>query len=135
MDYLRTILNIPVPKVLAYSTDAGSTPVGAEFIIMEKIRGTVMSTRIEAVDRWPQVPEIHPLADEIMTHEGKFLEARFAAFGSIYYKEDVSLALQNKPLYHVRPIFKYRAHHTIDSFPLPALLQGEGRVRAFSYRS
>ncbi len=37
MEFLRTVLSVPVPQVLSWSSRADSTPVGAEFIIMEKL--------------------------------------------------------------------------------------------------
>lgn len=38
----HSILDIPVPKVLAYSATADN-PVGSEYIIMEEARGTQLS--------------------------------------------------------------------------------------------
>ncbi|GKZ60332.1 hypothetical protein AnigIFM49718_006674 [Aspergillus niger] len=38
MAFLRDILGVPIPKVLAYSTDS-TNPVGAEYIVMERIEG------------------------------------------------------------------------------------------------
>src|SRR3954447_7668020 len=39
MDFLRTRLDIPAPKVFAWSSRANSdNPVGAEYIIMEKLQ-------------------------------------------------------------------------------------------------
>ncbi|OJZ84394.1 hypothetical protein ASPFODRAFT_62373 [Aspergillus luchuensis CBS 106.47] len=37
MDFVRNKLSTPVPKVLAWSSNASENPVGAEYIIMEKV--------------------------------------------------------------------------------------------------
>lgn len=101
MDYVRNILNVPVPRVLAYSSDASSTPVGAEFVIKDITPGTSFDDRIRAEKGpWPTTDMIH-LCDQVIEYEAAFLRARFAYHGSIFYKEDVSPDLQANPLYHV----------------------------------
>lgn len=44
MAFLRDILGVPIPKVFAYSTDS-TNPVGAEYIIMERIEGVSLASR------------------------------------------------------------------------------------------
>ncbi|KAG6375038.1 kinase-like domain-containing protein [Boletus reticuloceps] len=58
MDYARTILGLPVPRVLSWSADADASGVGTEYILMEHMP-----------DR------------------------------ELFYKEDVSTELQQRPLY------------------------------------
>ncbi|KMU87576.1 hypothetical protein CIHG_05969 [Coccidioides immitis H538.4] len=43
MDFLRNTLHLPVPKVHAWSSRASDNAVGAEYIIMEKQAGTMLS--------------------------------------------------------------------------------------------
>jgi aminoglycoside phosphotransferase (APT) family kinase protein len=45
----RNVLGTPVPKVLAWSSKAQENPVGAEYIIMEKVSG------IELEHVWPSM--------------------------------------------------------------------------------
>lgn len=40
MNFLRTVLRLPVPEVLTYSTSPDN-PVGAEYILMERVEGRV----------------------------------------------------------------------------------------------
>ncbi|KAJ5390780.1 uncharacterized protein N7496_001848 [Penicillium cataractarum] len=40
MDFLRTVLKLPVPEVFAYSTTSDN-PVGSEYILMERVEGAV----------------------------------------------------------------------------------------------
>jgi fructosamine-3-kinase len=45
MDWLRTSTTTPVPKVLAWCSRAETTPVKAEYIIMEKACGVPLKTK------------------------------------------------------------------------------------------
>jgi aminoglycoside phosphotransferase (APT) family kinase protein len=38
MDFLQTVLKLPVPEIFAYSTSSDD-PVGAECILMERVEG------------------------------------------------------------------------------------------------
>jgi len=40
---VRNVLHIPAPKVYAWCSRANETPVGAEYIIMEKVPGIKLS--------------------------------------------------------------------------------------------
>ncbi|KAI2738009.1 hypothetical protein DTO012A8_9992 [Penicillium roqueforti] len=51
MDFLRNVLNLPVPRVYAWSSRAPENPLGAEYIIMEKQSGVVLN------DVWDTVKE------------------------------------------------------------------------------
>lgn len=44
LNFLRAVLKLPVPDVLAYSTSPDS-PVGAEYILMERMKGESLSSR------------------------------------------------------------------------------------------
>lgn len=44
MDFLRTVLKLPVPTALAYSTSSVN-PIGVECILMERVEGENPSSR------------------------------------------------------------------------------------------
>ncbi|KAF8683183.1 Altered inheritance of mitochondria protein 9, mitochondrial [Rhizoctonia solani] len=95
MDYVRTVLKIPVPEVLAYSARADSTPVGTEFILMRPGSGS------ELRKRWDSMSEMDAKAviDYVLRAESQFASYQFSQIGSIYYVEDVEPALRQRPLY------------------------------------
>lgn len=95
MDYARTVMSLPVPKVLAYSSLASSTPVGCEFIIMEYVEGILLGDRTSVYDD----DELGPCAEAVARMFQRFCTVRFSQIGSLYYKEDVSEELQARPLY------------------------------------
>lgn len=97
MEFARDVLQIPTPRVLAWSstTDANTNPVGAEYIVMEKSPGIDLRTR------WPFIEngsEIKPLLQDFIEIEKKFERVSFSQVGSLYFKEDVSPELQAPPL-------------------------------------
>lgn len=75
---------IPVPKVLHYSADA-ENPVGAEFIIMEKLPGRPLG------DQWFSLSEDQRLKviSEVVRIEVNLSKIDLPAYGSIYYKHDL----------------------------------------------
>ncbi|TCD65561.1 Phosphotransferase enzyme [Steccherinum ochraceum] len=96
MDYARTILGMPVPKVWAWSADAADPRgVGAEFVIMDKVSGDALS------ERWAELPRPQWLRviREVIELNRRFSERKFSQIGSIFYKEDVSEELQQRSLY------------------------------------
>lgn len=44
MGFLRDVLGLPVPRVLAYSSSSDG-PVGAKYIIMGRVRGESLASR------------------------------------------------------------------------------------------
>jgi len=95
MDFLRTTLNIPVPKVFAWSSRADSdNPVGAEYIIMEKLQGESLGSRWLSLS----AAELSDVIQQIVDIENKLFSAGFSKHGSLYYKEDVEEKFrENKP--------------------------------------
>jgi aminoglycoside phosphotransferase (APT) family kinase protein len=75
---------IPVPKVFCYSIDADN-PVGAEFIIMEKIPGRPIG------DRWFDLTEDQRLKiiSEVVQTETQLSKIDLPAYGSVYYERDL----------------------------------------------
>lgn len=111
MDYCRTVLHLPVPRVLTYSSNASTSPIGAEFILREHTPGVTLEERMREDTKgdkeltWP-TEQMMTLCDDVVKCEESFLKARFARYGSLFYKKDVSPELREKPLYHVRA-FQY----------------------------
>ncbi|KAF8898262.1 hypothetical protein CPB84DRAFT_1155779 [Gymnopilus junonius] len=89
MDFLRTLLDAPVPKVLAWNASSDSD-VGTEYIIMEKCPGETLP-----LDK-PAPGSTIIAAQTLMD---LLAGIPFSQYGSIYYKEDVDAALKERPLY------------------------------------
>jgi hypothetical protein len=94
MEYARTVLGLPVPKVLDWSAQAHKTDVGVEYILMEKIKGDELRRRYKNLRS-----EGVKLLDQVSDVERAFVARRFSQIGSLYYKEDVEPALQARRLY------------------------------------
>lgn len=75
---------VPVPKVLDYSTDSDN-PVGAEYMIMEKINGTPIA------DSWYTLTEEQQLKFlmGLVQLEGKLFAIDLPASSSVYYSHDL----------------------------------------------
>ena len=94
MDYARNILGLPVPRILSWSADADASEVGTEYILMEHVQGVELHKRMDKFKR-----EATHFVDQLIDVECKFARYRFSQIGSLYYKEDVSVELQQLPLY------------------------------------
>ncbi|GBE85674.1 hypothetical protein SCP_0801960 [Sparassis crispa] len=96
MEFVRDVLGIPAPRVYAWSARAYENPVGAEYIIMEKISG------VESRYRWTKLAkgaEVFPLIYGVFDIERSFESAPFSQFGSLYFKDDVDGELRDRPLF------------------------------------
>ncbi|KAG6906627.1 hypothetical protein DXG01_012872 [Tephrocybe rancida] len=91
MDFLQR-LGLPLPKVLAWSSRAHSTPVNSEFIIMEKAAGQLLADVLEteSVDQ-------EDLFHKLVALHRPLLDLRFNCYGSIYYKQDLDSSLRSIP--------------------------------------
>ncbi|KAK2757898.1 hypothetical protein FQN54_004304 [Arachnomyces sp. PD_36] len=84
LEFLRTVLDLPVPKVYSWSTDSTpSNPVGAEYMIMEKIQGKQLT------DVWADMSphQQFGLVKNLVPIEAKLAESRLASYGSIYFRD------------------------------------------------
>ncbi|PKY07456.1 phosphotransferase family protein [Aspergillus campestris IBT 28561] len=85
MDFLRNILHVPVPEVLAWNAAVDSLdPVGAEYIIMEHALGKNLA------DAWTDMDiecKIQTMND-IVAVQQKLLSLRFSEYGCLFYKKD-----------------------------------------------
>ncbi|CAA7260073.1 unnamed protein product [Cyclocybe aegerita] len=97
MEYIRTELELPVPRVRAWSSHAESTAVGTEFIVYDKVPGVPLWSR------WwdPEVKGIVAMniITTIVFFERVMLDKRFSQIGSLYFKEDLPSFLQDRTLY------------------------------------
>jgi hypothetical protein len=89
------VLGTPVPKVLAWSSKAQENPVGAEYIIMEKVQG------IELERVWPSmsIKDRLTLVKNIVGFQKGWTSVSFKKFGGLYYATDLDEPTTNEPLY------------------------------------
>ncbi|KAL5499063.1 hypothetical protein ACEPAH_1581 [Sanghuangporus vaninii] len=85
MEYVRTRLDLPVPRVLAWCADRRKTPVGAEYIIMEKAQGT------ELFRVWPRLDlkQKKAVVDQWIGIEKALLRSSANGYGSLFHKNVV----------------------------------------------
>ncbi|KAJ5135715.1 Mitochondria protein Fmp29 [Penicillium bovifimosum] len=84
MNFLRAVLKLPVPKVLAYSASSDN-PVGAEYILMERVNGESLSSRWLSLT----TDEMKDIMTQIAEIERKIFDFHFPAYGSLYQKKDL----------------------------------------------
>ncbi|KAE9365715.1 phosphotransferase enzyme family protein [Stipitochalara longipes BDJ] len=84
MDFARTVLNIPVPKVFAWSA-AANNPVEAEYIIMEEAPGTQLEDVWDGMTIFDKTNIVKGLVEI----EKKLLSVSFTRYGNIYFAGDV----------------------------------------------
>ncbi|KAM5447484.1 hypothetical protein MaudCBS49596_005995 [Microsporum audouinii] len=96
MDFARTVLQTPAPRVYAWnaSADINSNPVGAEYIVMEKIPGVQLS------DIWwgLQLNQKLKILIQVARYMRRWTSVGFDKLGSIYYPESMGTPL-NEVLY------------------------------------
>ncbi|KAG2347161.1 hypothetical protein BDR05DRAFT_958638 [Suillus weaverae] len=95
MDFVRHNLAIPVPKILAWSSHAANNGVGAEYIIMESAPGVQLSTVWRTMDSRQKKNVVNSL----VALEQNMLNAKFAQYGSLYYKDDIPESKRAPRLY------------------------------------
>lgn len=84
---------IPVPKVLGYSPDT-TNPVGAEYILLEKLEGVPLSNQWFTMDNKSRVK----IMRQIIGLEKQFMTISFPASGSLYYRRDIEASQPTIPL-------------------------------------
>ena len=82
---MRNELSTPVPRVLAWSSTADESPVGAEYIIMEKAEGV----QLDKV--WPKmdITKRFELVKTISKYQKAWMSRSFTQYGSLYYSSDL----------------------------------------------
>jgi hypothetical protein len=97
LEYLRTELDVPVPKVLAWSSTSDN-PVGSEYIVMEEAAGDPLylqwDTKLEVPQKIVVVEQLLSIQKRILQHT-----AGFGGYGSLYFTEDaLALGLARHPV-------------------------------------
>ncbi|CCE28838.1 uncharacterized protein CPUR_02527 [Claviceps purpurea 20.1] len=84
MKFAREVLNTPLPEVYDWCSRAQETPVGAEFILMEKLDG------VELQEVWPQatLEDRLELIKAVAAYQKSWASVSFEQFGSLYFAED-----------------------------------------------
>ncbi|KAK5113444.1 hypothetical protein LTR85_010872 [Meristemomyces frigidus] len=92
MDLVR-LHGVPVPLIHSYSADANNS-VGAEYIIMEKVRGKTLR------DLWYGLSEKERIRvlSEIVAIEAKLFAMVLPAYGSVYYDRDLPNSVARLPI-------------------------------------
>jgi lysyl-tRNA synthetase class 2 len=84
LDFLRNELNIPVPKVYAWSNSKGED-VGVEYIVMEKAPEEELAKCWSTVDISDKVDIVSQLA----SIQAKISSVDWKYYGSIYYRDEI----------------------------------------------
>ncbi|RHZ46471.1 phosphotransferase family protein [Aspergillus thermomutatus] len=93
LDFLRNVLDIPVPRVLDWSSPAlRPNPVGSEYILMERVRGRQLSGVWDAMSE----AQRFGLVKSLVEIERKLVSAQFTNHGSLYYKDTYRLPSSNQ---------------------------------------
>ncbi len=96
MPFVRDVLDIPIPRMLAWNSKADSqtNAVGAEYILLEKVIGTEIRLR------WDEIagPDALVFLADLWATETKLSRLKFSQIGSLYFAEDVPPELQSLPL-------------------------------------
>ena len=82
---VRTRTSIPVPKVLAWDSNAAN-PVGAEYTILEKVPGVPLSQKWDSMSETEQ----YSLIERIVNLEKELACLRFPAYGSLYFRQAIA---------------------------------------------
>jgi hypothetical protein len=82
---MRSVLDIPVPRVLSWNSKRETSSTGSEFIIMEKADG------IPLAKVWNQLKVSDKLRvlGQILSYQRKWTLIKFNRFGSLYFAKDV----------------------------------------------
>ncbi|OAL37386.1 hypothetical protein AYO20_03235 [Fonsecaea nubica] len=87
LEFLRSELDLPVPKVFAWS-DSSDNPVGCEYILMEEAQGRPLNAIWPSLD----IPDKLAVVDEVLSIQKRLIAASnvFDGYGSLYFADDVA---------------------------------------------
>lgn len=83
MAYLRERTTIPIPDVVAWSSSAGDSALGFEWILMEMVDGVTLECVWEATE----FDDKMRLTKEFAHYMKQLLGLRFTLFGNIYFAD------------------------------------------------
>ncbi|KAF7114419.1 hypothetical protein CNMCM5793_008723 [Aspergillus hiratsukae] len=90
---MRNVLGTSVPKVFSWSSMADNA-VGAEYILMENVRGVQLSQIWNRLDVKLQFEIVRKVA----LYQDSWAQTHFSQYGSLYYKQDLG---------HLTPSLRY----------------------------
>ncbi|KAL4784018.1 kinase-like domain-containing protein [Aspergillus varians] len=85
MEFLRNVLHLPVPKVLAWNSNTGPmNPVGAEYIIMEHAPGKQLALVWLDMDLQRKIRTM----EGVVSIQQKLSSTSFSKYGCLYFSKD-----------------------------------------------
>ncbi|KAL4780668.1 phosphotransferase family protein [Aspergillus varians] len=93
LEFLRSNTSIRVPEVFSWSSDP-TNPVGAEYIIMEKISGVPLAERWDKMNTLQQ----YKVIDGLIEMEEELARLTFPAYGSLFLKDSLPTGYQSYAL-------------------------------------
>jgi hypothetical protein len=88
MDFLRSEVGLPIPRVYGWNSSAAveENPVGAEYVIMEKVQGVELSRCWRGLTKKARLGVIK----QICKYENKLFTTPFEQIGGLYYPGSLS---------------------------------------------
>ncbi|KAK2825770.1 hypothetical protein FQN49_007382 [Arthroderma sp. PD_2] len=96
MDFARNLVGVPLPKVYAWNPHTAGNSVGAEYIIMEKANGVLLSSKWPLMNKKQKVK----LIKNVVSLEKSVLARQFEHIGSIYYESDLDSVSHNQNFFN-----------------------------------
>lgn len=88
-----------MPKIYTYNCNASQSPVGAEYIIMEKARGVPLDTvwaGLDLASKWAVTQAVAELEED-------WSSAAFHGYGSLYHASDLAMSTRQIRQPQLRP--------------------------------
>lgn len=82
----REVLRTPLPEVYDWSSRAHETSVGAEFILMERVKGVELERFLPNM----KIQDRLEIVKLIAGHQKSWASVSFEQYGSLYFAEDLS---------------------------------------------
>ncbi|KAI9835514.1 MAG: hypothetical protein M1819_001965 [Sarea resinae] len=107
LTFVKTHTAIPVPGVLAWSSDANN-PIGVEYIILEMVPGKQLS------EAWGEMNELDQfeLIQSLSRLESQLTSIKFPAYGNLYFRQgkpekaiDLDSYVDPEALYCIGPVY------------------------------
>ncbi|TFK30046.1 hypothetical protein FA15DRAFT_663374 [Coprinopsis marcescibilis] len=95
MEYVAANSTIPLPRIIAYSTEKDGGGVGSPFIIMTKVEGEQLVTHFDDMDDTQREAILRQVIDITL----QFSKLRFDKIGALFKGDGVT-----KPAYYVAPL-------------------------------
>jgi hypothetical protein len=97
MEFLRQELSFPIPHIFGWNSSSSPevNPVGAEYIIMERVQGVELSRCWKTLSR----KEMLKIIKQICEYENKLFNTTFTHYGSLYLRNSLSPEQQSPQFY------------------------------------